>query len=304
MISYQKKRHLGDEGQDMKIGFIGLGNMGYPMAHNLAKAGHDVTGFDIISVTTETVTIASDAKSAVQEAEIIILMLNHADIVRHVLTDILPVLSADSLVIDCSTIDVKSARSSALMCADHQLAYLDAPVSGGVAAATAGTLTFMIGGSQEALMRGNPLFEIMGQKIVHCGESGAGQAAKICNNMILGITMIGTCEAFALADALGLSRASLYDVVSGASGQSWSMTSYCPAPDVGPTSPADNDYKPGFSADLMLKDLRLSQIAADSSGLHTQMGALATELYRRFVEDSDGSGQDFSAMLPHITNQS
>lgn len=297
-------RHLGDEGQDMKIGFIGLGNMGYPMAHNLAKAGHDVTGFDIISVTSETVTIASDAKSAVQEAEIIILMLNHADIVRHVLTDILPVLSADSLVIDCSTIDVKSARSSALMCADHQLAYLDAPVSGGVAAATAGTLTFMIGGSQDALMRGNPLFEIMGQKIVHCGESGAGQAAKICNNMILGITMIGTCEAFALADALGLSRASLYDVVSGASGQSWSMTSYCPAPDVGPTSPADNDYKPGFSADLMLKDLRLSQIAADSSGLHTQMGALATELYRRFVEDSDGSGQDFSAMLPHITNQS
>lgn len=304
MISYQKMRHLGDEGQDMKIGFIGLGNMGYPMAHNLAKAGHDVTGFDIISVTSETVTIASDAKSAVQEAEIIILMLNHADIVRHVLTDILPVLSADSLVIDCSTIDVKSARSSALMCADHQLAYLDAPVSGGVAAATAGTLTFMIGGSQDALMRGNPLFEIMGQKIVHCGESGAGQAAKICNNMILGITMIGTCEAFALADALGLSRASLYDVVSGASGQSWSMTSYCPAPDVGPTSPADNDYKPGFSADLMLKDLRLSQIAADSSGLHTQMGALATELYRRFVEDSDGSGQDFSAMLPHITNQS
>lgn len=297
-------RHLGDEGQDMKIGFIGLGNMGYPMAHNLAKAGHDVTGFDIISVTSETVTIASDAKSAVQEAEIIILMLNHADIVRHVLTDILPVLSADSLVIDCSTIDVQSARSFALMCADHQLAYLDAPVSGGVAAATAGTLTFMIGGSEDALMRGNPLFEIMGQKIVHCGESGAGQAAKICNNMILGITMIGTCEAFALADALGLSRASLYDVVSGASGQSWSMTSYCPAPDVGPTSPADNDYKPGFSADLMLKDLRLSQIAADSSGLHTQMGALATELYRRFVEDSDGSGQDFSAMLPHITNQS
>ena len=288
----------------MKIGFIGLGNMGYPMAQNLAKAGHDVTGFDIVSIASETVTIAPHARDAAQEADMVVLMLNHADIVRHVLTDILPVLSSHCLVIDCSTIDVKSARTNALMCADHQLRYLDAPVSGGVAAAAAGTLTFMIGGAEDALARARPIFEVMGQKIVHCGENGAGQAAKICNNMILGITMIGTCEAFALADALGLSRDSLYEVVSGASGQSWSMTSYCPAPNVGPKSPADNDYKPGFSADLMLKDLRLSQIAADSSGLHTQMGALATELYRRFVEDSDGSGQDFSAMLPHITTQS
>ena len=287
----------------MKIGFIGLGNMGLPMAQNLAKAGHDVTGFDIAAMTSQTVTIAPDARRAVKGAEIVILMLNHSDIVSAVLDDILPVLSANSLVIDCSTIDVKSARAHGAMCAGYDCAHLDAPVSGGIAAAAAGTLTFMIGGQDEALAKANPLFEVMGQKIVHCGESGAGQAAKICNNMILGITMIGTCEAFALGDALGLSRTSLYEVVSGASGQSWSMTSYCPAPDVGPVSPADNDYKPGFSADLMLKDLRLSQIAADSSGLHTEMGALAAELYRRFVEDSDGSGQDFSAMLPHITNQ-
>ena len=242
------------------------------------------------------------AREAVAGAEAVILMLNRGDIVADVLSDILPVMAAGAHVIDCSTIDVASARANEDSCKAHDIPYLDAPVSGGVAAAAAGSLTFMVGGTKKALDFAMPLLEVMGQKIVHCGDSGAGQAAKICNNMILGITMIGTCEAFALADKLGLSRQKMYDVVSGASGQSWSMTSYCPAKGVGPQTPADNDYKPGFSADLMLKDLRLAQSASDDAGMTTHMGALATELYRRFVEESQGSGKDFSAMLEDMTS--
>jgi 3-hydroxyisobutyrate dehydrogenase len=180
------------------------------------------------------------------------------------------------------------------------LGAVDAPVSGGVGGAAAGTLTFMAGGSAEAFAKAAPLFEIMGQKAVHCGDAGAGQSAKICNNMILGVTMIATCEAFALADKLGLDRQKMFDVVSTSSGYSWTMNAYCPAPGVGPQSPADNDYKPGFAADLMLKDLRLSQQAAESADADTPMGALAQALYARFVEDEDGKGRDFSAMLPRF----
>ena len=285
----------------MKIGFIGLGNMGLPMAENLAKAGYYVTGFDIAMPASASIALATSAQEASRDCDIVILMLTTSQVVTSVLDEILSALRETSIIIDCSTIDVDSARACAERLAKAGQFHLDAPVSGGIAAAAAGSLTFMIGGDEAVLAKCHPLFEVMGAKIVHCGASGSGQAAKICNNMILGITMIGTCEAFALADKLGLSRQSLYDVVSGASGQSWSMTSYCPAPDIGPKSPADNAYRPGFSADLMLKDLRLAQIAAETSGADTQMGALASELYRRFVEEGDGSGKDFSAMLQRLS---
>jgi 3-hydroxyisobutyrate dehydrogenase len=180
------------------------------------------------------------------------------------------------------------------------MGFLDAPVSGGVGGAEAGTLTFMVGGGEEAFETAKPLFDVMGQKAVHCGPAGNGQAAKICNNMILGVTMIATCEAFALADKLGLDRQAMYDVVSTSSGQSWSLTTYCPAPGIGPKSPSDNDYRPGFAADLMLKDLRLSQQAAEAADADTPMGRMAAALYETFVEQEDGKGRDFSAMLPRF----
>ena len=195
---------------------------------------------------------------------------------------------------------MESARAVADQASDAGLGALDAPVSGGIGGAEAGTLTFMVGGSDDAFAKAKPLFDIMGQKAVHCGPSGNGQAAKICNNMILGITMIGTCEAFALADKLGLDRQAMFDVVSTSSGYSWTMNAYCPAPGIGPKSPADNDYKPGFAAELMLKDLRLSQQAAEAADADTPMGARAAELYESFVEREDGKGRDFSAMLPRF----
>ena len=207
-------------------------------------------------------------------------------------------------LIDCSTVDVESARAVAAQAEAAGILCVDAPVSGGIGGAAAGTLTFMAGGTPEAFARAEPLFEIMGQKAVHCGDAGAGQAAKICNNMILGATMIATCEAFALADKLGLERQKMFDVVSTSSGYSWSMNNYCPAPGVGPTSPADNGYKPGFAAELMLKDLGLSQQAAEAVDADTPMGARALELYRQFVEEEDGKGRDFSAMLPRFAARS
>jgi 3-hydroxyisobutyrate dehydrogenase len=201
---------------------------------------------------------------------------------------------------DCSTVDVDSARAVAEQAETLGLAALDAPVSGGVGGATAGTLTFMVGGPDAAFGTVRPLFDIMGQKAVHCGAAGAGQSAKICNNMILGVTMIATCEAFALADKLGLDRQKMFDVVSTSSGYSWTMNAYCPAPGIGPKSPADNGYAPGFAAELMLKDLRLSQQAAEAADADTPMGQLAAALYARFVEVEDGKGRDFSAMLPRF----
>ena len=288
----------------MKIGFIGLGNMGGPMAANLAKAGHEVTGFDMADVQIEGVTMASSAAEAATGADVVITMLPNGNILRAVAGEIIPAMSAGAGFVDCSTVDVESARAVAADAADAGLLPVDAPVSGGVGGAAGGTLTFMAGGSAEAFAKADPLFDIMGQKAVHCGDAGAGQAAKICNNMILGITMAGTCEAFALADKLGLDRQKMFDVVSTSSGYSWTMNAYCPAPGVGPQSPADNDYQPGFAAELMLKDLRLSQQAAEAVDADTPMGQRATELYTDFVDDEDGLGKDFSAMLPRFEKRS
>ncbi|UWQ51382.1 3-hydroxyisobutyrate dehydrogenase [Leisingera caerulea] len=284
----------------MKIGFIGLGNMGGPMAANLAKAGHEVTGFDMADVSIEGVTMAASGPEAAAGADAVITMLPNGAILRLVAAEVIPAMTKGAAFIDCSTVDVDSARAVAEQAADAGLMFVDAPVSGGIGGAAGGTLTFMAGGSAEAFAAAEPLFDIMGQKAVHCGEAGAGQAAKICNNMILGVTMIATCEAFALADKLGLDRQKMFDVVSTSSGYSWTMNAYCPAPGVGPQSPADNNYQPGFAAELMLKDLGLSQQAAESADADTPMGELAMALYKKFVEDEDGKGMDFSAMLPRF----
>lgn len=284
----------------MKIGFIGLGNMGGPMAANLVAAGHAVTGFDLTAPMPAGVTAAASAVAAVDGAEVVITMLPNGAILRSVAAEVIPAMAAGAVLCDCSTVDVESARAVADQAAAAGLAALDAPVSGGVGGATAGTLTFMVGGPDAAFATVAPLFDIMGQKAVHCGGAGAGQSAKICNNMILGVTMIATCEAFALADKLGLDRQKMFDVVSTSSGYSWTMNAYCPAPGVGPKSPSDNGYKPGFASELMLKDLRLSQQAAEGVDADTPMGQMAAALYARFVEDEDGKGMDFSAMLPRF----
>ena len=278
--------------------------MGTPMAVNLTNAGHEVVGFDPVAAIPEGVTKAQTAQEAASGADVVITMLPNGDIAHSVASDILPVMTKAAVLLDCSTIDVASARAMDQLAQDHGIGFLDAPVSGGVGGASAGTLTFMVGGSDSAFATAGPLFDIMGQKSVHCGAAGNGQAAKICNNMILGITMIGTCEAFALADKLGLDRQAMFDVVSTSSGYSWTMNAYCPAPGIGPQSPADNDYKPGFAADLMLKDLRLSQQAAIDVDADTPMGAAATALYQTFVEQEDGADQDFSAMLPRFEGRS
>lgn len=284
----------------MKVGFIGLGNMGKPMALNLMAAGHEVNGFDTAPVEAEGLHILSTASEAAKGADVVITMLPNGAILRSVAETVLPAMSAGAVFLDCSTVDVDSARAVAAMAAEANVIPLDAPVSGGIGGASAGTLTFMVGGSQAGFEKAKPLFDIMGQKAVHCGPSGNGQAAKICNNMILGATMIVTCEAFALADKLGLDRQSMFDVVSTSSGYSWTMNAYCPAPGIGPTSPSDNGYKPGFAAELMLKDLRLSQQAAEMVDADTPMGKMAQNLYAQFVEVEDGQGKDFSAMLPRF----
>ncbi len=284
----------------LKIGFIGLGNMGAPMATNLAKAGHDVTGFDVAGTTAEGVRPAATLEAAVEGMDAVITMLPNGSILRQVAAQAIPHMAKGALFIDCSTVDVESAKNTSEAAEDAGILAVDAPVSGGIGGAAGGTLTFMAGGSDAAFAKAKPLFDIMGQKAVHCGAAGAGQAAKICNNMILGVTMIATCEAFALADKLGLDRQKMFDVVSTSSGYSWSMNAYCPAPGVGPASPADNDYKPGFAAELMLKDLGLSQQAAEMANADTPMGALARALYAEFVEKEDGKGRDFSAMLPRF----
>lgn len=284
----------------MKIGFIGLGNMGAPMATNLAKAGHDVAGFDVAGTTAEGVRVADSLEAAVAGMDAVITMLPNGSILRQVAAQAIPHMAQGTLFIDCSTVDVESAKNTAQAAEDAGIMSVDAPVSGGIGGASGGTLTFMAGGSTQAFAKAKPLFDIMGQKAVHCGDAGAGQAAKICNNMILGVTMIATCEAFALADKLGLDRQKMFDVVSTSSGYSWSMNAYCPAPGVGPTSPADNGYTPGFAAELMLKDLGLSQQAAEMADADTPMGELARALYAQFVDNEDGNGKDFSAMLPRF----
>lgn len=287
----------------MRIGFIGLGNMGAPMATNLVKAGHEVTGFDVAGIQIDGVRAATTAAEAARDQDVVITMLPSGSILQSVYAEIVAACRKSACVIDCSTVDVESARAAHAAADAAGLLSVDAPVSGGVGGAAAGTLTFMAGGTDDAFAVALPLFEIMGKKAVHCGAAGAGQAAKICNNMILGISMIGVCEAFVLADKLGLSRQSVFDVVSTSSGSCWSMNTYCPAPGIGPQSPADNDYRPGFAAELMLKDLKLSQAAAEAVDAATPMGERATELYEAFVA-AGGKGRDFSAMIEDLAGQS
>lgn len=288
----------------MRIAFIGLGNMGGPMAANLAAKGFAVKGFDIVAanldkVAEQGVVAARSAISAVKDAEVVITMVPAGQHVLDLYRAILLPAPRGALFIDCSTIDVASAREAHAMAKGAGMQSLDAPVSGGTAGAAAATLTFMAGGDAEAFERGNPVLAAMGKRIVHCGGPGAGQAAKICNNMILGISMIAVSEAFVLAEKLGLEAQALYDVASAASGQCWSLTTYCPVPGVGPASPADNGYKPGFAAALMLKDLALAQQAAQASGAATPLGAHAEQLYREF-NTAGGGEKDFSAIIRHL----
>jgi 3-hydroxyisobutyrate dehydrogenase len=286
----------------MRIGFIGLGNMGAPMARNLVRAGHDVAGFDLAPVGVDGVAQAASAAEAAAGGEAVITMLPDGPILRRVYAEITQAADRGAALIDCSTVDVESARAAAAEAEAAGLLAVDAPVSGGVAGAEAATLTFMVGGASEAFSKAEPLLAAMGKRAIHCGPSGAGQAAKICNNMILGVSMIGVCEAFALAGKLGLDPARLFDVVSTSSGSCWSVNAYCPAPGVGPASPADNDYKPGFAAELMLKDLRLAQEAAAAADAATPLGAHAAVLYEAFVAEG-GRGRDFSAMLPYLAGR-
>jgi 3-hydroxyisobutyrate dehydrogenase len=285
------------------IAFIGLGNMGGPMAANLVKAGHAVLGYDLSAVSLAAakeagVRIELSAVAAVRDgdAEIVITMLPAGKHVRSVWAELLPVAKKGALFIDCSTIDVESARAVHALAKDAGVASLDAPVSGGTGGAKAGTLTFMAGGEATAFECGKPVLEEMGKKIVHCGGAGAGQAAKICNNMILGVSMIAVGEAFVLAEKLGLSHQALFDVASTSSGQCWSLTTYCPVPGPVPTSPANNGYKPGFAADLMLKDMNLSQEAAAAVGASTPLGAQAAQLYKLYAAWGEG-GSDFSGII-------
>ena len=293
----------------MKIGFIGLGNMGAPMVKRLVASGHDITGYDVMesamaALSEVKMSFSKDILTAAREQDVVITMLPNGEALIKVVEAIIPVMPKGSCFIDCSTVDINITRQVATLLKNAAIHVLDAPVSGGVGGAVAGTLTFMVGGSEDSFAIGNPLFKIMGQRVIHCGADGAGQAAKICNNMILGVTMIATCEAFALADDLALDRQKLFDVVSTSSGNSWSMSTYCPAPGVGPESPSDNDYLPGFSASLMLKDLKLSQEAATIHGTPTRAGQLALELYQDFVKSSKGGALDFSAILQSLTSRS
>jgi len=290
-----------------RIGFIGVGNMGGPMARNLVKAQHAVRAFDPAKAALDAVVAAggqaaASPAEAVRDAEIVVTMLPAGRHVRSVYAEVLPAAAAGALLIDCSTIDVASARDVASQAAAAGFEMLDAPVSGGVGGAEAGTLTFMVGGSDAAFARARPILEKMGRTIVHCGGPGNGQAAKICNNMVLGISMIAVSEAFTLADALGLDRQKLFDVSSTASGQCWALTSYCPVPGPVPSSPANRDYKPGFTADMMVKDLRLAQDAAQTSGVATPLGAAAQALYGMFVARGQGP-VDFSGIVRMIRGE-
>ncbi len=283
------------------VAFIGLGNMGGPMAANLVAAGHRVTGCDLSAAAVEAarargIVIAATPAAAVQGAEIIVTMLPAGSHVIAVWREIAAVAAKGALIIDSSTVDVDSALAAHELARAAGQAPLDAPVSGGTGGAEAATLTFMVGGAAQDFARARPLLEKMGKKIVHCGGAGAGQAAKICNNMILGISMIAVGEAFALGERLGLSHQALFDVASTSSGQCWSLTSYCPVPDMVPGSPANRDYQPGFATDLMLKDMKLSQQAAAASGASTPLGAAATQLYALLSAQGRG-GADFSSII-------
>jgi len=288
------------------IGFIGLGNMGGPMAANLVKAGHSVQGFDLIAGSLERAvaagaTASKSAAAATEGADVVVTMLPAGRHVRQVLVDegVLAAAARNTLFIECSTIDVATARAMHAAADEAGMAMVDAPVSGGTAGAAAATLTFMVGGTEEAFARAKPICEKMGKAVIHAGGAGNGQAAKICNNMILGVTMIGVCEALVLAEALGLDHQKLYDISSVSSGSCWSLNTYCPVPGPVPASPANNDYRPGFAAEMMLKDLVLAQEAARSGGAATPMGAAAAALYGLFVKGGQGN-TDFSGIIKMI----
>jgi 3-hydroxyisobutyrate dehydrogenase len=289
----------------MKIAFIGLGNMGGGMAANLVKAGHAVNAFDLSEAALQAAkgngcSVFTEAKLAVAGVDAVVTMLPNGGIVDAFYHDeVFRVAPPSAILIDCSTIDVGTAKSVAKYAAIAGHEMVDAPVSGGIAAANGGTLTFMVGGGDEAFARAEPILSAMGKAVIHAGASGAGQAAKICNNMLLGASMIATCETFKLAEKLGLDLQTFYDISSKASGQNWSMTSYCPVPGVGPQSPADNDYAGGFAGALMLKDMRLAMEAAASSGANVPMGKRAAELYEAFNE-AGSCGLDFSAIIKSL----
>ena len=286
------------------IAFIGLGNMGGPMAANLVKAGHKVVAFDLVAASrdqakSDGAAIAESAVSSVKGADVVITMLPAGKHVLTVWNEVVPSMTKGTLIIDCSTIDVESSKQAHTLAAKHGVASVDAPVSGGTGGAKGATLTFMCGGADKAFAAARPVLEKMGKKIVHCGADGAGQGVKICNNMILAISMIGLGEAFSLAERLGLSHQAVFDVVSTSSGQCWALTSYCPVPGPVPTSPANNDYKPGFAAALMVKDLTLAQDAAKASGTATPLGKQAQEMFKAFDAAGNG-GVDFSGIINHV----
>ena len=290
-----------------RIGFVGLGNMGLPMALNLIKAGHQVEGFDVNGAAIAKLKDAGGAalesmKLAASRADVLVTMLPSGNEVREVYLGPAGVLESANpgvLLIDSSTIDVETARAVAKAAGAKGLAMLDAPVSGGVSGAQAATLTFMVGGTADAFAQAKPILEAMGKTIVHAGGSGNGQAAKICNNMILGVSMIAVSEAFLLAEKLGLDAQKLFDISSKSSGQCWSMTSYCPVPGPVPASPANRDYQAGFTAAMMLKDLKLAQAAARSSSAVTPLGAGAAALYAQYVEEGKAT-EDFSGIIRYL----
>jgi 3-hydroxyisobutyrate dehydrogenase len=286
------------------IAFIGLGNMGGPMAANLVKGGHKVTAFDLVAASrdqakSDGAAIGESAVATVKGADVVITMLPAGKHVLGVWGEVVPAMNKGALIIDCSTIDVESAKQAHALAAKHGMGSVDAPVSGGTGGAKGATLTFMCGGDDKSFAAAKPVLEKMGKKIVHCGGAGAGQGVKICNNMVLAVSMIAVGEAFALAEKLGLSHQAVFDVVSTSSGQCWALTSYCPVPGPVPTSPANNDYKPGFATALMVKDLTLAQDAAKSAGAATPLGKQAQELYKAFDTAGNG-GVDFSGIIQHV----
>jgi len=287
------------------VAFVGLGNMGGPMARNLAKAGHTVRGFDMASANIEAAgaVACASAGEAATGAELVVTMLPAGPHVRAVYGEVLSTASPGTLLIDCSTIDVETARSVAAQASAKGFDMLDAPVSGGTGGAQAGTLTFMVGGSDAGFARAQPFLAQMGKTIVHAGGPGNGQAAKICNNMILGISMVAVAEGFSLAAKLGLDAQKLFDISSKSSGQCWSMTSYCPVPGPVPASPANRDYQPGFAADMMLKDLKLAQAAAQAAGQATPLGAAAQSMYALMSAQGLGA-KDFSAIINVLQGKS
>jgi 3-hydroxyisobutyrate dehydrogenase len=288
------------------IAFIGLGNMGGPMAANLVRAGHKVIAFDLAEASrnqakSDGATIAEGGVAAAKGADVVITMLPTGKHVLSVWNEVIPSMTKSALIIDCSTIDVDSAKQAHALAAKNGMASVDAPVSGGTGGAKARTLTFMCGGDDKTFAAAKPVLEDMGKKIVHCGGAGAGQAAKICNNMILGISMIAVSEAFALAEKLGLSHQALFDVASTSSGQCWSLTTYCPVPGPVPTSPANNEYRPGFAASLMLKDLLLAKETARSVHASIPLGVHAASIYKSYDEGGHG-GTDFSGIVNFLRN--